>query len=88
MSNTPSSHGYSASVAMTLVVAGREYPLSHVGPTHVRLREPAPIPTGEAELIVSIDGDEDRSIIRLLPAPSNDPQAIPFREVPAVRSAG
>ena len=71
--------GYSSDVQLSLIVAGREYELSQIGPTGVRLREPADLPAGEAEIVMLVDGEECRWTV-ILPD-----GAVPFeRDVPTM----
>jgi hypothetical protein len=49
-------NGYSAKVALTLKVGGRELALSHVGPGEVSLRDLAQrFEPSEAQLIIQVD---------------------------------
>jgi hypothetical protein len=57
--------GYSADVSLRMLVAGSTYELSHVAPDFVRLRTPVEIPPSDAEIIVSVDGRESTSRVRL-----------------------
>lgn len=69
---------YSASVLLTLIVCGIEFSLSHVGPDFLIVRDTQQaIEKCEAELVVSVDGVEDRRVIRLL----NDIESGLFKEV-------
>lgn len=58
--------GYSADVALSLETGGLRHELSHAGSDYVRLRSPAQLPAGPAELIVSVDGRETRRIVNLV----------------------
>lgn len=60
-----------------MIVGGREYELSQIGPSGVRLREPADLPPGEAEIIMSVDGEECRWIVIL-------PHGAADRHVPTI----
>jgi len=49
-------NGYSAKVALTLKVSGRELALSHVGPNEVSLRElGVAIEPSDAQLVIQVD---------------------------------
>ena len=52
--------GYSAKVALTLKVSGRELALSHVGPNEVSLRELGEaVEPSDAQLIIQVDDSSD-----------------------------
>jgi hypothetical protein len=57
--------GYSSDVQLRLIVAGREYALAQIGPDFVMLREPANLPSGDAEVVMMIDGRERRWAVTL-----------------------
>ena len=57
--------GYSSNVQLRLIIAGREYPLAQIGPDFVMLREPADLPSCDAEVVMMIDGHESRWPITL-----------------------
>lgn len=68
MNDTPANYlgsGYSASVSLRLRVNGCVFPLTHAGPDRVILQEPAPLPDGDAELIVTVDGQETRRRVNI-----------------------
>ncbi len=53
-------NGYSAKVALTLKVSGRELALSHVGPNEISLRELGEaLEPSNAQLIIQVDGSSD-----------------------------
>jgi hypothetical protein len=53
-------NGYSAKVALTLKLAGRDIALSHVGPGKVSVRELCEeLPPSEAELVIQVDDSSD-----------------------------
>ena len=53
-------NGYSAKVALTLKVSGRELALSHVGPNEVSLRELVEqAEPSDAQLIIQVDDSSD-----------------------------
>ena len=66
--------GYSSSVQLQLHVGGQVYELSHTGPERLILCEPQALPSGEAELIITIDGKPQRHeiILRGSNAPSRE----------------
>jgi hypothetical protein len=43
-----------------LLVNGQSHKLAQIGPDFVRLREPAEIPPGRAEMLMLVDGAEHR----------------------------
>lgn len=59
------SAGYSADVELLLEVDGVCHELSHTASDSVRLRKPARLLAGPAELIVRIDGVESRQPVVL-----------------------
>jgi hypothetical protein len=59
----PSSHGYSATVRLTLRLSDRAIRLGQVGPTHFRSRTPVTIPAGPALLEIEVDGSSTRTRI-------------------------
>jgi hypothetical protein len=50
--------GYSSEVELHLLVDGRRLEVAQVGKDFLILREPAAVPSGHAELIITIDGNE------------------------------
>ncbi|HEY4233584.1 MAG TPA: hypothetical protein VGM76_09160 [Lacipirellulaceae bacterium] len=53
-------NGYSAKVALTLKVAEREIPLSHVGPGEVSVQELGEeLPPSDAELVIEVDDSSE-----------------------------
>ena len=56
---------HSAEVQLLLEVQGRTHSLSHLGPDYVRLRTPVAIPPCNAEIIMRIEGHEQRWRVRL-----------------------
>jgi hypothetical protein len=59
----PVEAGYSAAVALKLYVGGQVLRLAQVGPERIVLKQPEPVPAGEAELEVTIDGSTTRQSI-------------------------
>jgi len=58
--------GYSSEVQLRLVFEGRSYALAQIGPDFITLREPADLPSGEAEVVMLIDGrEQDRWAVTL-----------------------
>ncbi len=58
-------NGYSADVRMELHINGHVLPISHLGPDFFVLSNPIDHPPGEAEIAMTIDGDESRWPVRL-----------------------
>jgi hypothetical protein len=52
--------GYSSIVRLFLLVNGQSHKLAQIGPYFVRLRAPAEIPPGRAEILMVVDGAEHR----------------------------
>lgn len=58
--------GYSSNVVLTLIICGVEIALSHVGSSLFIVRESKhSFAKGNAELVVSVDGVEDRKTVFL-----------------------
>ena len=51
--------GYSSEVEIHLLIGGKRLPVAQVGKDFLILREPAPVPSGHAELSITIDGIEN-----------------------------
>lgn len=61
-----SDHAFSAEVALTLVIDGREIALSHVAPEYFVVQDDCGVvPASEAELVVQIDDYSKRTPISL-----------------------
>jgi hypothetical protein len=60
------SYGHSADVRMKLFVNGDILPISHLGPDFLILRTPIEHAPTDAEISLSIDGDESRWTVRLV----------------------
>ena len=65
MSAAPSKVGYSTDVRMQLNVNGFALSIGQLGPDFLILRDPANHPPAEAEIVMSIDGDERRWRVQL-----------------------
>ncbi len=63
--NTNASLGYSADVRMHLNVNGFVLSIGQLGPDFIILRNPAEHPPAEAEIVLSIDGEESRWNVHL-----------------------
>lgn len=61
-----SSGGHSADVRIGLAVNGHVFSVAKLGPDFVVLRNPIPHPPAEAELSLSIDGQEERWRVELI----------------------
>jgi hypothetical protein len=72
MNQPPSGFGYSAEVELNLQLGDRVISLHAVGPERVKLREPIDAPPGPAEVIVIVDGDEERTPVMLPDGLSRD----------------
>jgi len=57
--------GYSSNVCLFLLTNGQSHKLAQIGPDFVRLREPAEIPPGRAEILMVVDGVEHRWSVKL-----------------------
>jgi hypothetical protein len=58
--------GHSADVRIALAVNGHVFSVAELGPGFVVLRNPVPHPPADAELTLSIDGDERRWRVELI----------------------
>jgi len=65
MSAKPNKLGYSADVRMQLNVNGFVLPIGQLGPDFIILRNPTDHPPTEAEIVMSIDGEERRWHVHL-----------------------
>ena len=65
MIRTTSTMGYSAEVRITLRVGERLFEVAQVHNTACYLRNPADVPPGLAELMISIDGRENLKTVML-----------------------
>ena len=65
MITEPKRRSHSATVELSLNLAGRVVPLWEVGPNFVVLRTPERIPPGPAEVVVSIDGTLSQRSVEL-----------------------
>jgi len=57
--------GYSSNVRLFLLANGQSHKLAQIGPDFVRMREPAFIPAGPAEILMVVDGVEHRWSVTL-----------------------
>jgi hypothetical protein len=57
--------GYSADVRMELYVNGDRLPIAQLGPDFLVVKEPIEHPPTDAEIALSIDGQENRWPVRL-----------------------
>ncbi len=71
--------GHSATVEIQLKVNGQMLSLAEVGPKFCVLAEPTDLPTGNAEIVVTIDGHVQRRAVELLPHASGEDCRIPLR---------
>jgi hypothetical protein len=60
------SYGHSADVRMTLSVNGDVLKISHLAPEFIILRSPIEHDPADAEIFLSIDGDEQRRMVHLV----------------------
>ncbi len=71
--------GHSAKVDLQLHVDGLVLSLAQVGPELCVLTNPAALPTGIAEIVVTIDGQVQRRTVELLPHTMSKNCRIPIR---------
>ena len=57
--------GYSSNVRLFLLTNGQSHKLAQIGPDFVRLRQPAEIPPGPAEILMIVNGVEHRWSVTL-----------------------
>jgi hypothetical protein len=65
MSITQKYPSHSAEVRMQLSANGHSFPISHLGPEFVILKNPVDLPPTEAEITLSIDGRVRRWLVHL-----------------------
>lgn len=76
-------HGYSANVALTLVVNGLRLAISHLEPNGIVVRDPCePIPPGKAKIYFKIDGSTKRRRVYLPEGVSGPRQLVPLSNAP------
>jgi hypothetical protein len=51
--------GYSADVRMRLLVNGKSIPISHIEGETIILRCDEPVPSGHAQIVISVDGRQE-----------------------------
>ena len=61
----PKSYGYSSNLEAHLCVNGYVMPIAQLGPNFVVLKNPTDHPPVDAEIVMSIDGDESRWRVHL-----------------------
>ncbi len=59
------SYGHSADVQMSLAVNGHILPISHLGPDYLILRNPVEHAPADAEISLSIDGNQRQWMVHL-----------------------
>lgn len=57
---------YSSDVSLHLEAEGQVWPLAKIGPDHVVPRERFDLPPCDAEIVMTVDGDERRWRVRLV----------------------
>lgn len=57
--------GHSAEISMSLIVGGQCLAVRGAGPSELVLAKPAKIAPSQAELVITIDGDERKSLIHV-----------------------
>lgn len=60
------SQRYSSDVCLSLVVDGRAFALSQIWPGHIALRQPVNLPVCDGEVVMDVDGREQRWRVRLV----------------------
>ena len=73
--------GHSAEVEMQLLLNGYTLPISHMGPGHIRLRQPTQHPPAEAEIVLMIDGHESKWRVMLPEGLRLDHERIPTKRI-------
>ena len=64
LTNLPRHH--SAEVHLWLITASGTYQLSQIGPHHVVMAKPQTLPPCDAEIVMQVDGAENRWLVRLV----------------------
>jgi len=78
---SPKAQNHSARVRMELRLNGSVLPISHLGPDYLVLTEPVDHPPAQAEIVMSIDGNQSRWSVRLpagLSATSGRTSILPY----------
>jgi hypothetical protein len=75
--------GHSAEISMSLIVGGKRLAVRGAGPTELVLAKPAP---SQAELIVTIDGDERNSLINVLGNGDSESVFVEYSSSPSAAS--
>ena len=76
-------NGYSATVALILVVNGVRLPLSHLGPSGLIVRDDClPIPPGDAEILIRVDDSRRRQRVFLPDGVPGGRQMVVFENAP------
>jgi len=57
---------FSSDVRLSLVAAGQIFALSQIWPGHITLRQPAHLPVCDGEVVMDVDGREQRWQVRLV----------------------
>ena len=73
--------GHSATVDLQLQVNGQVFSLAEVGPSFCFLAEPTEVPTGNAKIIVTIDGEIQQRAVELLPDSTGENGRIPLQTI-------
>jgi hypothetical protein len=60
-----SENGHSANVVMALLLNGQSLPIAQMGPDFLLLDSPIEHPPAIADVVLSVDGEEERWTVRL-----------------------
>jgi hypothetical protein len=79
--STAQTNGHSAEVRMRLLVNGSCLRIAQMGPDFLILREDKVYPPSDAEVIFSVDGNEERWMVRLPSGICPDVQRTPVSKI-------
>jgi hypothetical protein len=78
--------GHSAEISMSLIVGGKRLAVRGAGPTELVLAKPTRIAPSQAELIVTIDGDERNSLINVVGNGDSESVFVEYSSSPSAAS--
>jgi hypothetical protein len=74
-------NGHSAEVRIRLLLNGRSISVAQLGPDFIILREAESLPPCDAEMSLTIDGDEERWSIRLPEGLRTESKRVPIARI-------
>jgi len=79
--STIEEQGFSATVELELHLADQVIQLAQVGPDQCILATPQPIQAGRGEIVVTIDGHVQRTVVELDEPTADDACLVPLRQI-------